>query len=954
MERGQTEVGRIAVAFPLQLEKGSKVPRFEVGLSRSLPFRLGMSFLGCATPLWGFLGLFRRGDALWWVHSFFVMRGLLSFYLLGFWLGCFFLPSVGVLSDGDGTRSREGLLALYNFCEPGGPVIRDRSGSTTPVHLRIQGLNGIQRVAGGLRVVRDTRIVSMTAPKGMVQAVRSSGAFSVEAWIVPANDQQKGPARIVTLSRNGSERNFTLGQDGGKFDVRCRTNKSNKNGIPSLASQAKAVLPELTHVLYTRAKDGVFRLYLNGALNSEGRDEGSLRVWKDNVQFGLGNEVGGGRLWKGTYHLVALFDRALSSVEVMRHFNAGASAEDTPTQQMVQSSPQEKFFEQEVAPLIVEHCLECHDTHTAKGDLDLSWKGRALEGGKSGKAIVPGNLDESELWLSVFHDEMPDERELLSDDQKAVLKKWIEDGAVWSMDHIDPVLYQHANQSHANWVRRLTVSEYIRTVKTSVGVDISETAHKLLPKDLRADGFSNTAYNLNVDLKHVDAYAQLAGEIVRRMDVKAYANRFARNIKFTDKDMGALIESMGEWVLRGPINEHELFAYRGITTSVAAAGGSYEEAVSLVLEAMLQSPRFVYRVENHMGDGTVWPVEDHALATRISYLIWGSSPDKTLMDAAVRGDLYDDAKLGQQVDRMLNDERAVERSLEFASEWLNLNRLSNMAPNPEKFPDWNSQLAQDMKAETLAFFRELVWKDKRPLRELFNARFTYVTPELARHYGLPDRLIASGSKGLQRVQLPADSRRGGILTQGSVLTVGGDEASMVARGLFMLHEVLRGVVKDPPPCINVTPVATEAGLTQRGIAKQRIDNRLCGGCHEKFEPLAFGFEIFDGLGTFQKEDEHGNGLREDGRIRIPGQPGAREYQTSLELIDFLAANDRVQESITWKVAQFALGRPLTAEDASHVKSIHERSQDQGGTWQSLIKSIVLSDLVRTIKTEKPR
>ena len=900
------------------------------------------------------MGLFRRGDALWYLHSFFVMRGLLSFCLLAFWVGCFSLPSFVVLSDGESLRSREGLLALYNFCEPGGPVIRDRSGSSSPVHLRIEGLSGVQRLEGGLRIVRDTRIVSMAAPQGMVQAVRSSGAFSVEAWIVPVNDQQTGPARIVTLSRNGSERNFTLGQDGARFDVRCRTNKSNKNGIPSLASQEKAVVPELTHVLYTRSKDGVFRLYVNGVLNNEGRDDGRLRAWKDVVEFGLGNEVNGGRLWKGTFYMVAMFDRALSADEVLGHFKAGPADEDTPTQELVKASTEELFFEEKIAPLIAEHCLECHDTHTAKGELDLSWKERAFAGGKGGAAIVPGKPDESELWLSVFHDEMPDERELLSAEQKALLKRWIQDGAVWSMDHIDSVLYQHAQSSHANWVRRLTVSEYIRTVRQSVGVDISEEAYKLLPRDLRADGFSNTAYNLNVDLKHVDAYAQLAGLIVKRLDVAGFANRFAKNIKFTDKDMGALIESMGKWVLRGPVNQNELFAYRGITTSVAAAGGTYEEAVGLVLEAMLQSPRFVYRVENHLGDGTVWPVEDHALASRISYLIWGSSPDEILMDAAIRGDLYEDDLLVRQVERMLADERAVERSLEFASEWLNLNRLSNMAPNAEKFPEWNAALAEDMKAETLAFFQDLVWEQERPLSDLFNARFTYTTPRLARHYGLPEELISADVEGLQRVNLPVGTRRGGILTQGSVLTVGGDEASMVARGLFMLHEVLRGVVKDPPPCINVTPVATEAGLTQRGIATQRIDNKLCGGCHEKFEPLAFGFEIFDGLGRFQRKDEHGNGLREDGRIRVPGQPGAKAYQTSLELIDFLANNDRVKASLTWKVTQFALGRPLTAQDARQVQSIHEKAQAGGGTWKSLVQAIALSDLVRTIKTEKAK
>jgi hypothetical protein len=253
--------------------------------------------------------------------------------------------------------------------------------------------------------------------------------------------------------------------------------------------------------------------------------------------------------------------------------------------------------------------------------------------------------------------------------------------------------------------------------------------------------------------------------------------------------------------------------------------------------------------------------------------------------------------------------------------------------------------------ESLAFFRELIWEQKRPLKDLFNARFTYVTPRLAAHYGLPAEIVDSSDSTIQKIKLTPETRRGGILTQGSVLTVGGDDASMVARGLFMLHEVLRGVVKDPPPCVDVIPIPTEVGLTQRGIANERINNALCGGCHKKFEPLAFGLEKFDGLGSFESADEHGNVLREDGRIRIPGQPEVTEYNTSLQLVDFLANNERVQETMTWKVVQFALGRPLTAFDANDVQRIHAQMRDNGGTWDALIKAVVLSDLVRNIKTE---
>jgi hypothetical protein len=848
-------------------------------------------------------------------------------------------------------RTGDALLALYNFCEPGGPIIRDQSGLKPPMNLRVQSMQGVIRQGGALRMVGDTRVVSQTTPKRLVNAIKAAQSFSIEAWVTPANTTQKGPARIVSLSRNGSERNFTLGQDEDQYDVRCRTTKTGQNGTPSFPSGKQTLTAAQTHVTFTLTKDGKRRIYLNGSLLKEDLLEGSLENWKENVSLTLGNEVSGQRLWKGTFHMVALYGRALDPMEVKRHFKAGPKASDTQNHVSTGPAPADRFFRQHIAPMLSKHCLECHDTHTSKGGLDLSQRDAALEGGKHGKVIVPGDALASELWLSVHAGDMPDDRPPLTEKEREQLEQWINQGAAWPMETIDPFLYRHRQEDAGNMVRRLTVGEYVETVKDVLNVDIQEEAGKLMPRDLRADGFSNTAYNLNVDLGHVNAYATLAAIVVERMDVKAFMQRFEQPVKFTDNAMGAFLEAMGKWILRGPINTTELFAYRGITTHVAAAGGSYEEAVSLVVEAMLQSPRFLYRIETHMGDGTVWPLEDHQLASRISYIIWGSSPDPELMQAAEDGDLYNDATLNQQVQRMLDDPRAEHRSLEFARDWLHLDRLANMQPDPVRFPKWDPTLAKDMAQESLAFFRELIWQQKRPLHELFNARFTYVTPALARHYQLPEDVPLESGTGLRRVDLSPKSRRAGILTQGAVLTLGGDDASMVTRGLFVLHDVLRGVIKDPPPCVDTEPISTEAGLSQRGISTRRIENKMCGGCHEKFEPLAFGLETFDGLGSFRRKDAHGNQVREDGRIRVPGQPGVTTYTNTLELLDFLAHNPRVRETLTWKVCQFALGRPLGANDAAAVEKIHQEAHAGGGDWKSLISAIVRSSLVRNIKTE---
>ena len=248
-----------------------------------------------------------------------------------------------------------------------------------------------------------------------------------------------------------------------------------------------------------------------------------------------------------------------------------------------------------------------------------------------------------------------------------------------------------------------------------------------------------------------------------------------------------------------------------------------------------------------------------------------------------------------------------------------------------------------MRDESLAFWEEVVWKQGQPLARLLDAQVTFASPQLAKHYGLEPT-----SKDLTRYDLTKVPSRGGLLTQGSILTVGGDEASMVTRGLFVMHELLRGIVKDPPPCVDTTPVPSEPGKTKRSIAMSRISNASCGGCHSKFEPLAFGLEKYNGLGSYSDNDEHGNALRSDGEILFPGQAKPVKYTTSAELMTALAKSERVRESITWKVAQFAIGRPLGAADARMIDTIHKETQKNGGTYQSLMAAIVMSDLIQKI------
>ena len=861
---------------------------------------------------------------------------------------CFFLVGLAKpASAWSADRSGDGLVALYDFRLAKGSIVKDRSGVGKPLDLKIENPKNVRRTKGTLEVRGKTLIRSDKPAAKVFNAVRRSGEITIEAWVRPANAKQDGPARMVTLSGGSSERNFTLGQEGDKVDVRLRTTKTSGNGIPSLNSPGRSLAPRLTHIVYTRNRGGRARLFLNGKQQVEKRVLGAMANWNGKYRLALANELSSERPWLGTFHLVAIYSRDLSVGEVAQHFKAGVNARSTGAQLATRKqSPKEQFFDREIAPLLSRHCLECHDTVNHKGRLDLSKKSTAFATSKKETVIVPGKSAESLLWEVVEADDMPDERDSLSVDEKKLLRKWIDDGAVWAGEEIDPLAHTLDWRVNQNWVRRLTVPEYIDTVRSLTGVDIAREARETLPPDIRADGFSNTAYNLTVDLKHIEAYSRLAGIIVGKMNVRQFAKRFSRKRGFTDDVMRDLVAKMGKWLLRAPLEEHEVAAFRGVSTTVAAAGGTFEEALSLLVEAMLQSPRFLYRVENERGDGTAWVVSEYELASRMSYIIWGAPPDTQLLEAAENGQLFEHDGLEAQLKRMLDDPRAAKRSAEFVHEWLNLGRLANMKPNPEKFPQWNADLANDMRAETIAFFDDVVWKQNRPLADLLNAKLTYATPRLARHYGLP---VQGG--GQARYDLKSVPERGGLLTQGSVLTIGGDEASMVTRGLFVLRDLLRSGVKDPPPSVNTEPVPSKAGLTQRNIARKRIADKTCGGCHIKFEPLAFGLEKFDGIGAFHEKDEHGNTLRDDGEILFPGTAKTVPYDSSAELMNLLAGSDRVQQCLTWKVAQFALGRPLGPADSRTLDKVHQAAQKGGGTYASLMRAIIKSDLVQKTQTE---
>lgn len=229
-------------------------------------------------------------------------------------------------------RVTEGLLALYTFRESGGSTVNDVSGVGVPLDLSIADPDAITWMDGGLRVDTATLISSPAAATKVIAAVRTANSVTVEAWITPANTTQMGPARIVSVSGDSANRNLTLGQGlygslpSALFDVRLRTTATSLNGQPDLSSPDGSLQVSLTHVVYTRDSGGTARIFVDGVQRAVAVVGGDLSNWDEGYRLLLANEITGDRPWLGEFHLVAIYDRALSPEQVLRNFAVGIPA----------------------------------------------------------------------------------------------------------------------------------------------------------------------------------------------------------------------------------------------------------------------------------------------------------------------------------------------------------------------------------------------------------------------------------------------------------------------------------------------------------------------------------------------------------------------------------------------------------------------------------------------------
>ena len=398
-----------------------------------------------------------------------------------------------------------------------------------------------------------------------------------------------------------------------------------------------------------------------------------------------------------------------------------------------------------------------------------------------------------------------------------------------------------------------------------------------------------------------------------------------------------ILTSLARQAFRRPVTEERVQPLLHIYRK-ARQGRSFDEAIQAAIELLLVNPNFLFRVERapaNVKPGSIYPVSDFDLASRLSFFLWSSIPDEELLQVAERGKLKDPAVLQQQVRRMLADERADMLVKNFAAQWLYLRNLKALVPDSFEFPDWDDDLRDAMRKETELFMQSQIQED-HSVMDLLTANYTFVNERLAKHYGIPD---VYGSR-FRRVTLP-DDHRAGLLGQASILAVTSNpnRTSPVQRGKWILENLLGTPPPAPPP--NVPPFPETAKGEQPKTVRARMElhraNPVCAGCHANMDPLGFAMENFDAIGTWRVVADgspvDNSGALPDG-TKVNGPHGLRELVEARQAL-FL-------ETVTEKLLTYTLGRGIEYYDRPTVRRIVKDAAANNYHWSSIILGITNS------------
>jgi hypothetical protein len=399
--------------------------------------------------------------------------------------------------------------------------------------------------------------------------------------------------------------------------------------------------------------------------------------------------------------------------------------------------------------------------------------------------------------------------------------------------------------------------------------------------------------------------------------------------------MRKIVSDLATRAFRRPLAAGEAEPFLTIAERAQRRSGSFEHGVSVALRAILISPDFLFRMGQGAGSGgQPQRITDYELASRLSYFLWRSMPDAELMNRAAEGSLRKPDVLRAEVKRMLADPKSNALADNFAGEWLEIRRLESITPDRDRFPDFDNYLRDSMKQETELFIRNLLHNDGSIL-DLIDGEYTFLNERLAAHYGIP------GVKGtaFRKVDLTG-TNRSGVLTQGSVLTVSSyaTRTSPVLRGKWVLDNFLDAPPPPPPPDVpSLNEAAVGSSVSLRQQLEQHRANTVCASCHARMDPLGFGLENYDAVGSWRDKD---------GSVAIDSSgvlPDGRSFRGADGLKAILRSDrEAFANAMASKLLTYALGRGIESYDRPVISEIVQRLPATDYRLSSLVLEIVNS------------
>jgi hypothetical protein len=491
-------------------------------------------------------------------------------------------------------------------------------------------------------------------------------------------------------------------------------------------------------------------------------------------------------------------------------------------------------------------------------------------------------------------------------------------------------------------LERLTNVEYSQTVTDVLGEPPDAATRYSLPTDPTQHGFDDNVVLLQISSTHAQCYSDAAAAIATATLADPMRLPLVSSCDLsTATCLQSMITTMGRRLYRRPLTADEVSGF--VTLAAAAADpSSATSGAEAVLEAMLQSPHFLYRVQLGAVDpsrSSIVGLNGYEMATRLSYLLLGTTPSDALLDQAGAGALDTPSGVGNVVQQMLADPLARRGVKRFYEQWLPLDEISGPTADAERVPHMgDTALAADLAEETSRFIDDVWWDTGGKIPDILTARYTFVNADLATVYGLP----APPAGTWQRVNFDASSPRAGFLTQGSIMAAGSHNnvPSNTRRGEMVREQLLCQDIPAPPPGVNANVPPAQPGETEQQTFARHTTDSSCASCHTLMDPIGWGLSGFDAAGAIRTLDNNGQPVSVAGQIVGMTPP---DFNGPVELGQKLAAAPEFEACFARELFRYVYGRVETANDATGISELETAFAAASWDLRGGVASLVGSD-----------